>query len=107
MDWLETDYYPLSGDVTLDDQQPHYLRVNSDQRDVRYNGRIGWLPREGDQYIFTYTKQKAENDIPTYSGSNANTDTRWWSSPGSQTMMRYGLARWLQERKTGIPLTMQ
>jgi iron complex outermembrane receptor protein len=81
MDWLETDYYPLSGDVTLDDQQPHYLRVNSDQRDVRYNGRIGWLPREGDQYIFTYTKQKAENDIPTYSGSNANTDTRWWSSP--------------------------
>jgi iron complex outermembrane recepter protein len=83
MDWLETDYFPLSGKFTpnpvLAPNQLDYQRINSDKRDARYNGRIGWTPKKDDQYVLTYNKQKAENDAPPYSGVNpAGNQARYW-----------------------------
>jgi iron complex outermembrane receptor protein len=68
MDWLQTDYFPLSGDFNTNVYQPGYNRTNSYQRDVRYNGRAGWTPRSQDQYVFTYSNQKADYGAPPYSG---------------------------------------
>jgi len=79
MDWLQTSYYPLSGKMPVyNTVQSGYERVNSDQRDVRYSGRFGITPNETDQYVFTYTKQKAEYGIPLYSGFDpAHNRTQW------------------------------
>jgi iron complex outermembrane receptor protein len=82
MDWLQTDYFPLSGDFRLNSIQPSFNRANSYQRDVRYNGRIGWIPRGEDQYVFSYANQKADYNAPPYSGSDTkNNKTRYWQWP--------------------------
>jgi iron complex outermembrane recepter protein len=83
MDWLESDYFPLSGKFTpnpvLAPNQLTFQRTDSDKRDVRYNGRFGWTPKKDDQYVFTFNKQNAENDVPPYSGVNpANNQARYW-----------------------------
>ncbi len=82
MDWLETDYYPLSGDFALNSTQPNYNRVNSYQRDVRYSGRAGWTPRGEDQYVFSYTTQKGDYAAPPYSGADTKSNkVRYWQWP--------------------------
>ena len=82
MDWLETNYFPISGDFALNSIQPSYHRVNSNQRDVRYNARIGWTPREGDQYVLSYVNQKSDYGTPPYSGNDlVNNRPRFWSWP--------------------------
>ena len=82
MDWLETDYFPLSGNFTPNSSQPTFNRVNSDKRDVQYNGRLGYTPSDQDQYIFTYMKQKAENNVPSYAGIDpVNNQVRHWMYP--------------------------
>jgi iron complex outermembrane recepter protein len=83
MDWLETDYFPLSGKFTsnpvLAPNQLTYQRVDSDKRDIRYNGRFGWAPKGEDQYVFSYNKQKGENDVPPYSGvAPATNKVNYW-----------------------------
>jgi iron complex outermembrane recepter protein len=82
MDWLETDYFPMSGGFTLNSVQPNYNRVNSYARDVRYSGRAGWTPKNQDQYVFTYTNQKADYAAPPYSGNDTkNNKVRYWQWP--------------------------
>ena len=82
MDWLETDYFPISGDFPLNTIQPNYHRVNSYQRDIRYMGRLGWTPRRQDQYVITYSKQKADYGAPPYSGIDLdNNSPRYWKWP--------------------------
>ncbi len=82
MDWLESNYYPLSGDFVLNSTQPNYNRVNSYTRDARYSGRAGWTPRSEDQYVFTFTKQKADYAAPPYSGNDTKSNkVRYWQWP--------------------------
>jgi iron complex outermembrane receptor protein len=82
MDWLQTDYYPVSGEFVPTTLQPGYDRTNSYQRDVRYNGRVGWTPRGQDQYVFSYADQKADYGAPPYSGLDTkNNKVRYWQWP--------------------------
>lgn len=82
MDWLQTDYYPVSGDFAANSIQPGYNRTNSYQRDVRYNGRAGWTPRSEDQYVFTYSTQKGDYAAPPYSGADTtNNKIKYWQYP--------------------------
>jgi iron complex outermembrane receptor protein len=82
MDWLQTGDFPLSANFTPNTAQPSYQRMSSDKKDVRYSGRIGWQPKNEDQYVFSYSKQKAVNDVPTYAGANAaNNSVRYWEFP--------------------------
>jgi iron complex outermembrane recepter protein len=82
MDWLQTDFFPISGKFTLNSLQPNYDRINSNQRDARYNGRMGWTPRGKDQYVFSYANQKADYGVPPYSGSDTvNNSPRFWLWP--------------------------
>jgi iron complex outermembrane recepter protein len=82
MDWLQTDNFPLSANFTPNTVQPSFQRMNADKRDVRYNGRFGWMPKNEDQYVFTYNKQNATNDVPAYAGADAaNNNVRYWEFP--------------------------
>jgi iron complex outermembrane receptor protein len=68
LDWLQSDYFPLSGNFPVNAHQATDHRVNSDQRDERFSGRAGWTPRGQDGYVFSYINQKASYGIPPYSG---------------------------------------
>ena len=59
--------------------QPTYQRVNSDHRDIRYNGRFGYTPNDQDQYVFTYNKQKSDYGVPPYAGNDTkNNKVKYW-----------------------------
>ena len=79
MDWIQTDYFPLSGKAPLYGPQANYgyERLASDRRDARYSGRFGWTPRGEDQYVFTFTRQEADYGMPPYSGWNNNRANYW------------------------------
>jgi len=83
-DWLETDYYPVSGNFNMDADyygtQTSYNRTNSYQRDADYDARFGYLPNERDQYIFSFMGQSAEYGTPPYSGWNNenNSSIKYW-----------------------------
>jgi iron complex outermembrane recepter protein len=81
MDWLQTNDYPISENFKLNTNQSNYDRTNSYQRDVRYNGRVGWTPRGRDQYVFTYSNQKADYASPPYSGTDATNKVNYWQWP--------------------------
>jgi iron complex outermembrane recepter protein len=82
MDWLQTNYYPISGDFAPNATQRSFNRTNSYQRDARYTGRFGWIPKGEDQYFFSYTKQKADYNAPPYSGIDTkNNKVRYWQWP--------------------------
>jgi iron complex outermembrane receptor protein len=82
LDWVQSDYFPLSGDFVPNSTQPNYNRVNSYQRDVRYSGRAAWTPKNEDQYVFSYTKQKADYASPPYSGDDTKSNkVRYWQWP--------------------------
>ncbi len=83
MDWLVTEYFPISGNFnTADDYyltQQSYKRTNSYKRDVDYNGRIGYLPNERDQYIFSFMGQSAQYGAPPYSGNDPDNESpKYW-----------------------------
>ena len=91
--WLQSDSFPISGNFPLNAAQPTYDRVNSYQRDERFSGRLGWTPRQSDQYVFSYINQKGDFGAPPYAGSlptcptNAtvsypcSTSTKYWQWP--------------------------
>jgi iron complex outermembrane receptor protein len=69
IDWLQSDYYPLSGAFRFNTQQSGPHRVNSDQRDERYRGRVAWTPRRQDTYVLSYSNQKGAEGVPPYAGT--------------------------------------
>lgn len=102
VDWLQADYIPLSGNFhypaggytalttptsTLytkgNVQYPMTDEENqSYSRDEKYAGRIGWLPRKSDEYVFSYVNQKGQKGVPLYQGSNPNAGFKnFWKWP--------------------------
>ncbi|MBN2321457.1 MAG: TonB-dependent receptor [Acidobacteria bacterium] len=83
IDWLVTDYYPVPGDFNTENDyygtQASYNRTNSYQRDADYDGRIGFLPNERDQYIFSFMGQNAEYGATPYSGNDPDNESpKYW-----------------------------
>ena len=61
---LQTDYFPVSGKFVTNEMQTGYDRLNSDRRDVRYNGRFGWTPRENGERALFHTGRLLQVYIP-------------------------------------------
>ena len=90
LDWLQTNFIPLSGNFTTNNFQPNYERINTDARDAKYSGRFGFTPKGEDQYIFSYSNQKAEKGVPLYAGPNS-----------AATFNNFAYRRWPYWNKTG------
>jgi iron complex outermembrane receptor protein len=71
MDWLQTDHFPISGGFVSISMQPGYDRINSDRRDVRYNGRLAWTPKNQDQYVLSYINQKSDYGVTALGDSDS------------------------------------
>jgi iron complex outermembrane receptor protein len=81
-------YLPISGDFPLQmpttpspRYQTTYDRNQSDSRDEKYSGRIGFTPKGQDQYVFSYVNQKGEKSVPLYAGPNLSASNRYWDWP--------------------------
>lgn len=71
IDWLQSDYVPLSGNfVTTPNLQPNDHLNHSSSQDAKYSGRLGWTPRAQDEYVFSYINQKANEGIPSSTGND-------------------------------------
>ncbi len=70
MDWLQSNYEPLSGNFVTTNYQPNDQLNHSYAQDAKYSGRFGWTPRGHDEYVFSYINQKASEGIPTSTGND-------------------------------------
>ena len=70
LDWLQSDYVPLSGNFVTNALQPNYDLNHSNSQDAKYSGRFGWTPRGRDQYVFSFINQKANEGIPLNTGND-------------------------------------
>ncbi len=93
IDWLQSNFVPLSGNFPVNIWQPTYERIQSDTQDAKYSGRLGYTPKGEDQYVFSFTNQKAEKGIPLYAGPNEGA-----------TFNRYSYRRWPYWNKTSYYL---
>lgn len=108
LDWLQDNYVPLSGKFSYPNggytnlqasnhvscypststtncnvQYPLTDHENqSYTRDEKWGGRIGWLPKQGGEYIFSYINQKGQKSDPLYQGTNAAASFKnFWTWP--------------------------
>ena len=57
-------------------------RNNSYTRDEKWGGRIGWLPKQGGEYVFSYINQKGQKSDPLYQGRNSGASfNSFWKWP--------------------------
>ncbi len=95
LDWLQNDYVPLSGNfqypaggytaLNTSPNVPYPLTDHENQsytRDEKWGGRIGWLPRQGGEYVFSYINQKGQKSDPLYQGANPGAAFKfYWTWP--------------------------
>lgn len=88
LDWLQTDFIPLSGEFPVQQYKnlPHLVMTDelnhSASRDEKFSGRAGWTPRRNDEYVFSYSSQKGKKGVPLYQGPNTAAVFRnFWEWP--------------------------
>jgi iron complex outermembrane receptor protein len=101
LDWLQADYVPLSGNFQYPSGGYAYLTPGnplntagnvpysltdqengSNTRDEKWSGRLGWLPKSGGEYVFSYINQKGQKGVPLYQGANPSAKFRnFWQWP--------------------------
>jgi iron complex outermembrane receptor protein len=79
--YLRRDTFPLAGGFTPVPVQPAGDRVNAEQRDARFNIKVGWTPNESDEYAVSYVGQRGEKGNPPYAGTDPSVRIRYWQWP--------------------------
>jgi iron complex outermembrane receptor protein len=116
LDWLQNDYVPLSGNFAYPSggytalntapNVPYALTDHENQsytRDEKWGGRIGWLPKQGGEYIFSYINQKGQKSDPLYQGANAAAAFKnFWTWPYWNKTSYYFLSETPLPAKTSI-----
>lgn len=77
---LKQDFLGLPHGVNNDIAGKHGKMINSSADDKRGIVKLGFTPRENDEYTLTYIKQDGEKDNPPYSG-NSGQKSRYWQWP--------------------------
>ena len=96
IDWRQLDYIPLSSNFpvyqykNLPDIHMTDRLNNSWSRDERFTGRVGWTPKHGDEYVFSYSNLKGQKGVPLYQGANTAATYRFfWDWPYWNTLNYY------------------
>ncbi|MCW2481905.1 TonB-dependent receptor plug domain-containing protein [Candidatus Symbiopectobacterium sp. NZEC135] len=55
--------------------------INSAADDKRGIVKVGFTPRENDEYVFTYINQDGSKENPPYTGTNPKQQSRYWHWP--------------------------
>jgi len=67
---LPSDYQPVEG------LQQGNKRDHSETTDIQFNGKFGFTPKEGDEYVIGYSMVRADKYVPPYLGENSK--PRFW-----------------------------
>lgn len=70
--------WDVSREFDVTDLQDRGARLNSDEEDVGFTIRLGFTPREEDNYVITYARNDGSKGIPIYDG---NFRKRFWRMP--------------------------
>jgi iron complex outermembrane receptor protein len=89
LDWLQSDYIPLSGNFPVLQYKNLFPQVimtdhlnHSWSRDEKFSGRAGWTPRSSDEYVFSYISLKGQKGVPLYQGADTAAVYRtFWNWP--------------------------
>jgi iron complex outermembrane recepter protein len=79
---LERDYWELSDDFVATAMENGDRRDGSDNRDARFNVKVGFTPNESDEYSLSYTAQTGEKGAPIHVRNNPpNPPNSFWRWP--------------------------
>jgi len=90
---LGRDHFPLSSGFTVNALQPTLERLNSDRRDGQGHFKIGFTPREDQEYVLGYLRQSTRKGQPPYAGDDAAVRVRYWRWPALGKDTLYQIAR--------------
>ncbi len=79
--YLYSDYFPLSDNFTPTKAENGDHRDNSYRRDDKLNFKVGYTPKEGDEYAFSFIDQHGEKGTPPYAGDDPSVTVRYWRWP--------------------------
>ncbi|MBV6405091.1 MAG: Vitamin B12 transporter BtuB [Flavobacteriales bacterium] len=83
--YLHRDAYPLSDKFDPHAHEDGGMRENSYRTDRKVNLKIGWMPREDQEYVLGFIDQHGEKGNPVYAGddplNSMLTKPRYWQWP--------------------------
>lgn len=79
--YVSSDYYPLSDDFNAVASEDGDHRDNSSFRDEKASFKVGFTPNKDDEYAFSYINQHGDKGTPPYTGTDPNTQVRYWQWP--------------------------
>jgi iron complex outermembrane recepter protein len=80
--YLERDYWELSDDFVPTAIEDGGRRNGSDNRDARFNLKVGFTPNDSDEYSLSYTAQTGEKGAPLHVYNNPpNPPNSFWRWP--------------------------
>lgn len=79
--YSSSDYYTLSNSFNNVPTQPNQHRGNSYQRDSLFNGKLGFTPAEGHEYVLGYSYQHGQKGNPPYAGTDGTQTAKYWQWP--------------------------
>ncbi|SDE02508.1 TonB-dependent receptor plug domain-containing protein [Pedobacter soli] len=78
---LKQQGFPLSESFIAKINEDGGRRENAYREDTKYTAKIGFTPKEGDEYAFNYVKQDGKKGNPPYVGDDTKVTTRFWQWP--------------------------
>ncbi|MEQ1600709.1 MAG: TonB-dependent receptor [Methylophilaceae bacterium] len=93
--YLNKDQFRLSEDFKATKYEDGGDRGNSYNNDKKINLKLGWTPREGDEYTVNYINQQGEKGTPVYAGKDvaSTNNVRFWQWPYWDKESLYLLSR--------------
>lgn len=91
--WLDHDRSHLSDDFTPGPAENGGHRDNSYRQDRKINLKMGYTPRDGDEYTLNYVRQDGEKGVPPYAGNDPAEMARFWQWPDWDKESLYWLSR--------------
>ena len=79
--YSSSDYYPLSGSFSNTLTQGSDNRNNAYTRDRMFNGKFGFTPWDGHEYVIGYSNQHGVKGVPPYTGSDPSQAAKYWQWP--------------------------
>lgn len=83
--YLHRDAYPLSDKFSAHAHEDGGMRDNSYRTDRKVNLKVGWTPREGQEYVLGFMDQHGEKGNPVYAGEDPLNSMlkkpRYWQWP--------------------------
>ncbi|MGD8777428.1 MAG: TonB-dependent receptor [Ignavibacteria bacterium] len=78
---IDRDFVSLPSSFSPVDNEVDNKRDNSYAKDIQYQIKAGFQPKEGHEYSAGYSGVRSEKGVPVYLGNNPNTKVRYWQYP--------------------------